>query len=624
MVSLRGVLTAALLAATSLAELFTHDETFTPDYVLEATLQSIKISCNVRESVVINGTSPGPTIRLKEGETTWIRVWNRIAADNFTVHWHGLTQRTAPFSDGTPLVAQWPIPQDHFFDYEIHPEIGDAGSYFYHSHVGFQQSTAHGILIVDDADEKPYEYDGDIPLIFGDYYAKGDEDIVHGLLADPFKWSGEPNNVLLNGQSGNVSSTATSDPSCAPHVIEVEPDKEYRIRVIGATAISFMKAVLEGHSQLKVIEADGQYTKRASIDHIQVSPGQRFSYLLKTKCLDDLKQSNKTDFWIRYESRDRPTSIKGYAILRYKLPNRQLPLPELPETSPVQVPNTTYNYLEYKLESHSHKSRKNFPRLSEVTRTVTIQMNQMLRTGSLVNGSLQGVVEWAQNGDSWKENVQALSPRPPYLVDVFTTGTVPNYTAAIANKGLDPVTNTWPAMVGEVLDIVWLSNSGPTGGFDFHPMHIHGEHIYDLGSGNGTYNAAENEKRFKNFTPAKRDTTVLYRYTVKGEKPFTTAGWRAWRIRITEENVGAWMAHCHVAQHAVMGMNTVWVYGDAKALLTKFPSVPYIQGYLDFGGSAFGKEGQPPVVNHHFDTEDGSGKAPDDEGHGRGHADPGN
>lgn len=55
---------------------------------------------------------------------------------------------TAPFSDGTPQAAQWPIPPHHFFDYELHVPIGYAGTYFYHSHVGLQAISASGPLIV--------------------------------------------------------------------------------------------------------------------------------------------------------------------------------------------------------------------------------------------------------------------------------------------------------------------------------------------------------------------------------------------------------------------------------------------------------------------------------------------
>jgi L-ascorbate oxidase len=55
---------------------------------------------------------------------------------------------TAPFSDGTPQAAQWPIPPLHYFDYELHVPKGMAGTYFYHSHVGFQAISVTGPLIV--------------------------------------------------------------------------------------------------------------------------------------------------------------------------------------------------------------------------------------------------------------------------------------------------------------------------------------------------------------------------------------------------------------------------------------------------------------------------------------------
>lgn len=132
-------------------------------------------------------------------------------------------------------------------------------------------------------------------------------------------------------------------------------------------------------------------------------------------------------------------------------------------------------------------------------------------------------------------------------------GITPNYTAALANNGWDPETRAFPAQVGEVLDIIWESNSGPTSGYDFHPMHAHGEHYWDLGSGPGVYNATANNAKFANYTPAKRDTTQLYRYNISSQQPYVTNGWRAWRIRVTEDNVGAWMMHCHVLGHMTMG-----------------------------------------------------------------------
>lgn len=206
----------------------------------------------------------------------------------------------------------------------------------------------------------------------------------------------------------------------------------------------------------------------------------------------------------------------------------------------------------------------------------------------------------SQNDASWQENVQAAKPDAPYLVSYYVDGIRPNYSLALEHGGFDPTTKVFPAMPGEVIDIVWENDNGVSGGFDYHPMHIHGEHVFDLGCGNGTYNAALNEARFLGgFVPARRDTTILHRYTEKGV-PGTTAGWRAWRIRITEENVGVWMMHCHIAQHAVMGMNTVWVFGDEEDILQRFPHLPYRDGYLEYGGSAYGNSDHPAQVDHWF------------------------
>ena len=135
-------------------------------------------------------------------------------------------------------------------------------------------------------------------------------------------------------------------------------------------------------------------------------------------------------------------------------------------------------------------------------------------------------------------------------------------------------------------------------------FHAHGGHYWDLGSGNGTYNATANEAKIaaQGWHPAKRDTTFLYSYATSAAAN-TTLGWRAWRLHVTD--AGAWMIHCHILQHMIMGMQTAWVMGDAADITGSSPE-PYIAGYLSYGGSAYGNATFDPLVNHHFESQGGS------------------
>lgn len=62
-----------------------HNSSWQPEYVLIATKEVITQNCQTRKSVVFNGTSPGPTLHLMEGKTTWVRVYNRVPNKNLTV-----------------------------------------------------------------------------------------------------------------------------------------------------------------------------------------------------------------------------------------------------------------------------------------------------------------------------------------------------------------------------------------------------------------------------------------------------------------------------------------------------------------------------------------------------------
>ena len=68
-----------------LATAVVHDGSFTPDIILRVTAANHSQACQDRYSVLVNGTSPGPTLRLEEGKVTWIRVYNDMDSYNLTM-----------------------------------------------------------------------------------------------------------------------------------------------------------------------------------------------------------------------------------------------------------------------------------------------------------------------------------------------------------------------------------------------------------------------------------------------------------------------------------------------------------------------------------------------------------
>ncbi|THW47910.1 L-ascorbate oxidase [Aureobasidium pullulans] len=535
-----------------------HDETFMPDFSLRVTVKNISQGCFIRESVVVNGTSPGPTLRIKPNKVTWIRVYNDMADQNLTMHWHGLSQRMAIFSDGTP-VSQWPIAPMHYFDYEILPGESDAGTSFYHSHVGFQAVTANGALIVEDVRSPPYHYDGERVLQLTDYFNKTDSVIEQGLTSNPFVWSGETNGLLINGVGVGIGKQ--NDSSCKLPVVDVLPGKIYRMRIIGATALSHVSIAFESHENLTIIAADARYTQ------------------------PHLKGLNRTQFWIQFETRDRPSVYRGYASLRYKIPGAKRAItPPAPSTAPLSLPNTTYSWLEYSLQP---LIPNNFPTAAEVTRRITMTVQQFQ------NGSIY----WSQNGLNWTDT----QTRTPMLIDIYKRGdaAMPNHTRALQNNNWDPITKFWSAEIGEVLEMI-IQNTGSlvknAGGLDIHPFHAHGGHFYDIGCGNGLYDAVANEEKLQGYQPVLRDTTMLYRYADVGEAG-KDASWRGWRLRVNQ--AGVYVIHCHILQHMIMGMSTGWVFGTSAS---EIQNIPYndISGYLDFGGNAYGSAALYPEVVEYF------------------------
>lgn len=104
LVTILALLLPQIFAAPTISE--RRGGQFQPDAVLIVSDSKISPDCTIRQSVVFNGTSPGPVLRFKEGQHVFVRVYNARDGKNTTVHFHGLSQYLSPYADGTPQTSQ--------------------------------------------------------------------------------------------------------------------------------------------------------------------------------------------------------------------------------------------------------------------------------------------------------------------------------------------------------------------------------------------------------------------------------------------------------------------------------------------------------------------------------------
>lgn len=110
------------------------------------------------EAWCYNGMTPGPVIRVTEGDKLRFNVTNNLP-ESTAIHWHGLVLPND--QDGVPYLTQPPIKPGETFTYEFTAAEGNAGSHMYHSHHNSAKQVTMGLLgafIIDPKDEsKLYE-----------------------------------------------------------------------------------------------------------------------------------------------------------------------------------------------------------------------------------------------------------------------------------------------------------------------------------------------------------------------------------------------------------------------------------------------------------------------------------
>ena len=157
-----------------------------------------------------NGSVPGPSIEVQEGDRVRIVVENRLPEPT-SMHWHGLE---VPFEmDGVPGVVQDPIQPGGTYTYEF--TLEQNGTFFYHSHMAMQEMMGMiGLFIVHPKQAHAPKVDRDFGIILQEFTLKPNNPVPN-TLAMEFNW------LTMNGKAG---------PATTPMIVKV--GERVRIRLV--------------------------------------------------------------------------------------------------------------------------------------------------------------------------------------------------------------------------------------------------------------------------------------------------------------------------------------------------------------------------------------------------------
>jgi CopA family copper-resistance protein len=258
-------------------------------------------------AMTINGTIPGPVIRLKEGQQATLRVTNRLQEDT-SIHWHGLL--LPPNMDGVPGVSFAGIQPGSTFTYRF--PVKQSGTYWFHSHSGGQELMGmYAPMIIDPIELEPFQYDRDYVVMLSDWSFDSPEALFSNLkkqggyynyqkraagefltdvrrmgiwpaIQNYLMWdqmrmdptdfadvTGYTYTYLMNGLSPEANWTGL-----------FRPGDRVRLRFISAAAMTFYDVRIPGLT-MTVVQADGQNVQPVVVDEFRIGPAETYDVIVE-------------------------------------------------------------------------------------------------------------------------------------------------------------------------------------------------------------------------------------------------------------------------------------------------------------------------------------------------------
>ena len=267
----------------------------------------------VRPAITINGSVPGPILRWKEGTRVQLRVRNdlprgSIHGDTTSIHWHGILLPSN--MDGVPGLSFDGIDRGQSFLYEF--DVRQGGTYWYHSHSGFQeQGGMYGPLIIDPIEPEPFTYDRDYVVFLSDwtdmdparlfdrlkkfseydnYYKRTVGDFIRDAREDGLREA-----LRDRGEWGRMRMTPTDLSDVNAHTYTFlmngvtslgnwtglfRSGEKIRLRIINGSAMTYFDVRIPG-LKMTVVAVDGQYVHPLTVDEVRLGAAETFDVIVE-------------------------------------------------------------------------------------------------------------------------------------------------------------------------------------------------------------------------------------------------------------------------------------------------------------------------------------------------------
>ncbi|TAM13093.1 MAG: copper resistance system multicopper oxidase [Nevskiaceae bacterium] len=277
------------------------------EFNLEIAELPVNYTGAARLAVAVNGQVPGPLLRWREGTTVTLHVTNRLREPT-SIHWHGILLPAG--MDGVPGISFPGIAPGEIFTYRF--PVRQSGTYWYHSHSGFQEQTGlYGSLVIEPASSERVAADRDYVVMLNDWTDLDPERIFAilkkqsdyfnfneltvpdfmrdasalGLKAalqaramwnqmrmsprDAIDVSGFTYTYLMNGATPAANWTGL-----------FQPGERVRLRFINGSANSYFDVRIPG-LKLTVVAADGQDVEPVTVDEFRIAAAETYDVIVE-------------------------------------------------------------------------------------------------------------------------------------------------------------------------------------------------------------------------------------------------------------------------------------------------------------------------------------------------------